>query len=39
MTIAMLSLAGFPATGGFFGKIYLIEPPSTVTTPGSASSS
>ena len=25
MTIAMLSLAGFPATGGFFGKIYLID--------------
>jgi NADH-quinone oxidoreductase subunit N len=25
MTIAMLSLAGFPATAGFFGKIYLIE--------------
>src|SRR3954462_10237322 len=25
MTIAMLGLAGFPATGGFFGKIYLIE--------------
>lgn len=25
MTIAMLSLAGFPATIGFFGKIYLIE--------------
>jgi NADH-quinone oxidoreductase subunit N len=25
MTIAMLSLAGFPATGGFFGKIYLIS--------------
>ena len=24
MTIAMLSLAGFPATAGFFGKIYLI---------------
>src|SRR3712207_3332878 len=25
MTIAMLSLAGLPATSGFFGKIYLIE--------------
>ena len=25
MTIAMLSLAGFPATAGFFGKIYLIQ--------------
>ncbi len=25
MTIAMLALAGFPATGGFFGKIYLID--------------
>jgi NADH-quinone oxidoreductase subunit N len=25
ITIAMLSLAGFPATAGFFGKIYLIE--------------
>jgi NADH-quinone oxidoreductase subunit N len=25
MTIAMLSLAGFPATAGFFGKLYLIE--------------
>ena len=25
MTIAMLALAGFPATAGFFGKIYLIE--------------
>ena len=25
MTIAMLSLAGFPATAGFFGKIFLIE--------------
>ena len=25
ITIAMLALAGFPATGGFFGKIYLIE--------------
>jgi NADH-quinone oxidoreductase subunit N len=25
MTIAMLSLAGFPATMGFFGKIYLID--------------
>jgi NADH-quinone oxidoreductase subunit N len=24
MTIAMLGLAGFPATGGFFGKVYLI---------------
>jgi NADH-quinone oxidoreductase subunit N len=24
MTIAMLALAGFPATAGFFGKIYLI---------------
>ena len=24
MTIAMLSLAGFPATAGFFGKVYLI---------------
>ena len=24
MTIAMLALAGFPATGGFFGKVYLI---------------
>jgi NADH-quinone oxidoreductase subunit N len=25
MTVAMLALAGFPATGGFFGKLYLIE--------------
>jgi NADH-quinone oxidoreductase subunit N len=25
MTIAMLALAGFPATAGFFGKIYLIQ--------------
>ena len=25
MTIAMLSLAGFPATAGFFGKLYLIR--------------
>ena len=25
MTIAMLALAGFPATVGFFGKLYLIE--------------
>jgi NADH-quinone oxidoreductase subunit N len=25
MTVAMLSLAGFPATVGFFGKLYLIE--------------
>jgi NADH-quinone oxidoreductase subunit N len=25
MTIAMLSLAGIPATGGFIGKIYLID--------------
>ena len=25
MTIAMLALAGFPATAGFFGKIYLID--------------
>ena len=25
MTIAMLSLAGFPATGGFIGKFYLID--------------
>ena len=25
MTIAMLALAGIPATAGFFGKIYLIE--------------
>jgi NADH-quinone oxidoreductase subunit N len=25
ITIAMLSLAGFPATAGFFGKIYLIQ--------------
>jgi NADH-quinone oxidoreductase subunit N len=25
MTIAMLSLAGLPATGGFIGKIYLID--------------
>jgi NADH-quinone oxidoreductase subunit N len=25
MTITMLALAGFPATAGFFGKIYLIE--------------
>jgi NADH-quinone oxidoreductase subunit N len=24
MTIAMLALAGFPATAGFFGKVYLI---------------
>ena len=36
MTIAMLALAGFPATAGFFGK-YLITPPSTTATPGSAS--
>jgi NADH-quinone oxidoreductase subunit N len=25
MTIAMLALAGIPATAGFFGKVYLIE--------------
>jgi NADH-quinone oxidoreductase subunit N len=25
MTLAMLSLAGFPATAGFFGKLYLIQ--------------
>jgi NADH-quinone oxidoreductase subunit N len=25
MTISMLALAGFPATAGFFGKLYLIE--------------
>jgi NADH-quinone oxidoreductase subunit N len=25
MTIAMLALAGFPATAGFFGKLYLIS--------------
>jgi NADH-quinone oxidoreductase subunit N len=25
MSIAMLALAGFPATAGFFGKVYLIE--------------
>jgi NADH-quinone oxidoreductase subunit N len=25
MTVAMLSLAGFPATIGFFGKLYLID--------------
>jgi NADH-quinone oxidoreductase subunit N len=25
MTIAMLGLAGFPATAGFFGKVYLIS--------------
>jgi NADH-quinone oxidoreductase subunit N len=25
MTIAMLALAGIPATGGFFGKLYLIQ--------------
>ena len=25
MTISMLALAGFPATAGFFGKIYLIN--------------
>jgi NADH-quinone oxidoreductase subunit N len=25
MTVAMLALAGFPATVGFFGKVYLIE--------------
>ena len=25
ITIAMLSLAGFPATAGFFGKLFLIE--------------
>jgi NADH-quinone oxidoreductase subunit N len=25
MTIAMLALAGFPATAGFFGKLYLIR--------------
>ena len=27
MTIAMLGLAGIPATAGFIGKFYLIEPP------------
>jgi len=26
MTIAMLALAGFPATAGFMGKVYLIRP-------------
>jgi NADH-quinone oxidoreductase subunit N len=25
MTVAMLSLAGFPATGGFIGKFFLID--------------
>jgi NADH-quinone oxidoreductase subunit N len=25
MTISMLALAGFPATAGFFGKVYLID--------------
>jgi NADH-quinone oxidoreductase subunit N len=25
MTISMLALAGFPATAGFFGKVYLIQ--------------
>jgi NADH-quinone oxidoreductase subunit N len=25
MTLAMLALAGFPATAGFFGKLYLIQ--------------
>jgi NADH-quinone oxidoreductase subunit N len=25
MTVAMLALAGFPATAGFFGKLYLIQ--------------
>jgi NADH-quinone oxidoreductase subunit N len=25
MTIAMLALAGFPLTGGFFGKFFLID--------------
>jgi NADH-quinone oxidoreductase subunit N len=25
MTVAMLALAGFPATAGFFGKLYLID--------------
>ena len=25
MTIAMLALAGFPATAGFIGKFYLID--------------
>src|SRR5205085_12040031 len=25
MTISMLALAGFPLTGGFFGKFYLID--------------
>ena len=37
MTIAMLSLAGFPATAGFFGKLYLIEAAVDDGTPGSAS--
>ena len=36
LTIAMLALAGIPATAGFIGKFYLIDAPSTATTPGSA---
>ena len=37
LTIAMLALAGIPATAGFIGKFYLIHAPSTAATPGSAS--
>jgi NADH:ubiquinone oxidoreductase subunit 2 (subunit N) len=37
MTLAMLGLAGLPATAGFIGKFRLIEAPWTATTPGSAS--
>ena len=36
MTVAMLALAGFPATAGFIGKFYLIDAPWTAATSGSA---
>ena len=39
LTISMLALAGFPATGGFIGKFFLIDAPSTAATSGSAWSS